>query len=82
MTKSKTKTVVMSSYWAMYPDMTGKTILAKEPAEANHPCIVPCGLLPTTVHETGTKHVYKEQVSGLDFSLCACIQQATIRLTL
>ena len=67
-TKSKMKTVVMSSYWAMYPDMTGKTVLAKEPADANHPCNVPCGLLPTTVHETVTQHVYKEQVSGLELS--------------
>ena len=67
-TKSKMNTVVMSSYWAMYPDMTGKTILAKEPAEANHPCNVPCGLLLKTVHKTGTKHVCKEQVSGFEFS--------------
>ena len=49
MMNSKMNTVVISSYWAIYPDMTGKMILAKEPADANHPCSVPCGLLPTTI---------------------------------
>jgi hypothetical protein len=29
--------------------MTGKTILAKDPAEANHPNNTPCGRRPTTM---------------------------------
>jgi len=55
MTNSIMNTVVMSSYWAMYPDITGKRILAKEPAEANHPCNIPCGLLPTTTKRNATR---------------------------
>jgi hypothetical protein len=42
------KSVSKSRYWAMYPDMMGKSILANDPADANHPRSVPCGLLPTT----------------------------------
>jgi hypothetical protein len=32
----------------MYPDIIGKKIRASDPAEANQPSNVPCGLLPTT----------------------------------
>jgi hypothetical protein len=33
---------------ATYPDIIGKHNLARDPADANHPRRVPCGLLPTT----------------------------------
>lgn len=47
-TKSTMNTVVTSSYCVIYPDMMGKRIRANDPEDANHPCSVPCGLLPTT----------------------------------
>ena len=55
----------------MYPEMTGKMILAKEPADANHPCSVPCGLLPTTTQATSQGIVGRTFTVLQAFRLCA-----------
>jgi hypothetical protein len=49
------KSVSRSRYWAMYPDMIGKSMRANDPADANHPRSVPCGLRPTTDDEANER---------------------------